>query len=125
MFLTPRRTFDRSYLPYPNPDCRILHSLKPPNNIAVVVPTFSDSSNAPMQALKQRCSGARPLGLVKAGDNELLVIFDGKPFSPSQQTFLSKRSRTAVRTGMLHQPPRGTMSFIRLPALGDQGYVVC
>ncbi|KAI0091299.1 hypothetical protein BDY19DRAFT_1033671 [Irpex rosettiformis] len=43
---------------------------------ATVVPTFADSNNAPMQALKQRCSSARPLGLVRTGENELLVVFD-------------------------------------------------
>ncbi|KAI0694624.1 hypothetical protein BC835DRAFT_1274268 [Cytidiella melzeri] len=47
----------------------------PGGSNSTVVPTFTDS-NGPMQALKQRCASARPLGLVKTGDNELLVVFD-------------------------------------------------
>ncbi|KAI0342848.1 hypothetical protein BDW22DRAFT_1357379 [Trametopsis cervina] len=40
-----------------------------------IIPLFNDS-NEPMQALKQRCASAKPLGLVKTGENELLVVFD-------------------------------------------------
>ncbi|KAI0752263.1 hypothetical protein BC629DRAFT_1297111 [Irpex lacteus] len=58
---------------------RGIHILDPTSSFkpdAIVVPAFTDSSNAPMQALKQRCSSARPLGLVKTGEKELLVVFD-------------------------------------------------
>ncbi|KAI0078800.1 hypothetical protein K474DRAFT_1706193 [Panus rudis PR-1116 ss-1] len=42
-----------------------------------VVPDFSAAdSNPPMHLLKTRCSNAKPLGMIKCGDNELLVVFD-------------------------------------------------
>lgn len=54
-----------------------MRSLKPGSANTTVVPVFTDTS-APMQTLRQRCASAKPLGLVKTGDNELLVVFDGK-----------------------------------------------
>ncbi|CAL1716353.1 unnamed protein product [Somion occarium] len=54
-----------------------------------IIPNFlTEESNPPMQLLKQRCSGAKPLGLVKSGEDELLVVFDGIPRIQSSQVFI-------------------------------------
>lgn len=40
-----------------------------------MIPAFVEASQ-PMQMLKQRCSGAKPLGVIKLERDELLVVFD-------------------------------------------------
>ncbi|KAH8099970.1 hypothetical protein BXZ70DRAFT_1024921 [Cristinia sonorae] len=41
-----------------------------------IVPNFNAADgNPPMQTLQRRCAGARPLGLVKCDDKQLIVVF--------------------------------------------------
>jgi RHO1 GDP-GTP exchange protein 1/2 len=44
-----------------------------------IVPDFTGAgSNIAMSSLKTRCEAAKPLGLVRAGQDELLVVYEGE-----------------------------------------------
>ncbi|EGN99254.1 hypothetical protein SERLA73DRAFT_168758 [Serpula lacrymans var. lacrymans S7.3] len=55
----------------------IVNSTSPTKSGIVLVPDFSDAHNSKaMTDLKSRCEAAKPLGLVRSGASELLVIYD-------------------------------------------------
>ena len=47
----------------------------------MVVPDFSDSpggANTSLRLLKEKCEAAKPLGVVKCEDGQMLIVYDGQ-----------------------------------------------
>jgi hypothetical protein len=88
-----------------------------------MVPDLQDAaSDIHMSTLKDRLKDAKPLGLVRVDDNELLLIYD------CRHMFILATpawSHILVSDRILYHQTWRSKSFMRLHQMGSSGYWVC
>ncbi|KZT57930.1 hypothetical protein CALCODRAFT_495589 [Calocera cornea HHB12733] len=80
------------------------------SNTAIVVPDFAQSSNdKAMASLKQRCEVSKPLGMVRSGEAELLVVYE------DFGCYITKHGIPARRSGYVRWEIKATHVVFRAP----------
>lgn len=89
----------------------------------VFIPDFGaisgqdNSSDSPLATLKAKAEYAKPIGIVRCGKEELIVIYDGEPLATT--LCLHNNVRFCFRIRVLRHKTCCTNTEIRLRSMGN------